>query len=245
MKHYLISGVAACLLGAASLGVSPVALAQQTTEPDLTDTLADPRNLPEALTAEKAPKDAQSKAEKDAETLRRIEKSLNSIKSMTAAFVQRAPDGTVAEGTLSLERPGKLRFDFGDDAPFLVVSNGNLLTFIDYDVKQVSRWPIKKTPLGILVDDEIRFDGSVEVPDIVYFAGLVKVPVIDPERQEYGYIVLIFEESSMELRSWEVIDAQGYTTRVALINPQYNVKIDEKAFTYKDPRPPKRGPRRH
>ncbi len=187
---------------------------------------------------------ALDKQARNDETLRKIEQSLNAIKSMKTDFIQRAPDGSVAEGVLYLERPGKLRFDFGDDAPFLVVSNGSLLTFVDYDVKQVSRWPIRKTPLGILVDDEIRFDNSIEVPDIIRFAGLVKVPVIDPKRQEYGYIILIFEESTMELRAWEVVDAQGYTTRVALVNPEYNVEIDGKYFKFKDPRPRRHGPRR-
>jgi len=187
---------------------------------------------------------AVDKKARNDETLRKIEQSLNAIKSMKTDFIQRAPDGSVAEGVLYLERPGKLRFDFGDDAPFLVVSNGSLLTFVDYDVKQVSRWPIRKTPLGILVDDEIKFDGAIEVPDIIRFAGLVKVPVIDPKRQEYGYIILIFEESTMELRAWEVVDAQGYTTRVALVNPEYNVEIDGKYFKFKDPRPRRHGPRR-
>ncbi len=184
------------------------------------------------------------KKAKDTETLARIEKSLNAIQSMKADFVQRAPDGSVAEGVIYLERPGKLRFDFGKDAPFLLVSNGSLLTFVDYEVKQVSRWPIKKTPLGILVDEEITFDAKIEVPDIIRFAGLVKVPVIDPKRQEYGYIILIFEESTMELRAWESVDAQGYSTRVALVNPEYNIDIDRKQFTFRDPRPKRRGPRR-
>ncbi len=187
--------------------------------------------------------EAGEKAKKD-ETLDQIALSLNAIKTLKADFIQRAPDGSVAEGVLYLERPGKLRFDFGKDAPFLVVSNGSLLTFVDYEVKQVSRWPIKKTPLGILVDKEIKFDSKIEVPDIIRFAGLIKVPVIDPKRQEYGYIILIFEESTMELRAWESVDAQGYTTRVALINPEYNVEIDKKHFTFRDPRPSKRGPRR-
>ncbi len=200
---------------------------------------ADVPASPDEILDREAARKARDKA-----TLHRIEQSLNAIHSLKAAFVQRAPDGSVAEGTLYLERPGKLRFDFGDNAPFLLVSNGTMLTFVDYEVSQVSRWPIRKTPLGILVDEEIRFDSAIEVPEIIRFAGLIKVPVIDPERREYGYIILIFEESTLELRAWESVDAQGYTTRVALVNPEYNVAIEGKNFTFKDPRPSKRGPRR-
>ncbi len=206
------------------------------------DRLALAADIPVAPTAQDTKKALQEK--QNAELLDRIEKHLNSIHSMKSAFIQRAPDGTTMEGTLYMERPGKLRFDFGKDAPFLLVSNGHLLTFVDYDVKQVSRWPIKKTPLGILVDKEIKFDKSVEIPDIIRFAGLIKLPVIDPKRREYGYIVLIFEESTLDLRAWESVDAQGYVTRVALVNPEYNIAIDKKRFTYRDPRPKRHGPRR-
>jgi len=179
------------------------------------------------------------------EILRRAEKSLNAIHSLKTEFIQRAPDGSALSGVLYLERPGKLRFDYGKDAPFLVVSDGTLLTFVDYQVKQVSRWPIKKTPLAVLVNKEIKFGSTIEIPDIVRSAGLVKIPIIDPERQQdYGYIILIFEESTMELRAWESVDVQGYTTRVSLVNPEYNVAIDNKYFSFKDPRPSQRGPRK-
>ncbi|MCK5423726.1 MAG: outer-membrane lipoprotein carrier protein LolA [Emcibacter sp.] len=235
MKNIFISLLTVCFMWG-----HMVATAQ---EPQSAEEDAIERPVVETLAQKQARTEAGNKAIK-ADTLARIERSLNSIRSLKANFVQRAPDGTVAEGMLYLERPGKIRFDFGEDAPFLVVSNGKLLTFVDYEVKQVSRWPIKKTPLGILVDDEIKFDSKIEIPDIIRFAGLVKVPVIDPKRQEYGYIILIFEESTMELRAWESVDAQGYTTRVALVNPEYNVAIDKKRFTYKDPRPRRRGPRR-
>ena len=199
--------------------------------------------MPGVVLADKTEKSVPIRSKQDIAILHRVEQSLNAIHSLKAEFVQRAPDGSVTEGVVYLERPGKLRFDYGENAPFLVVSNGSLLTFVDYEVKQVSRWPIRKTPLGILVDEKIKFDSTVEIPDVIRFAGLVKIPVIDPKRRDYGYIILIFEESTMELRAWESVDAQGYTTRVALVNPEYNIEIDKKQFTFKDPRPRKHGPR--
>ncbi|WP_321396398.1 outer membrane lipoprotein carrier protein LolA [Emcibacter sp.] len=200
----------------------------------------------EVTTVEPAP--SLVTGEDRTQVIARIEESLNTIKSLTAQFIQRAPDGAVSEGTVFLERPGKLRFDYEDDLPFLIVSDGTMLSFVDYEVDQVTRWPISKTPLGILVDETVSLSGKIEVPEIIRFAGLLKVPVVDKERDEQGYITLIFEESTMELRAWEVMDAQGYLTRVALVNPQYNVDIDKKRFTFKDPRPvskrPFQGPRR-
>ena len=185
--------------------------------------------------------------QKRIEIIAKIEDTLNHIKSLKATFVQRGPQGNVDEGTIYIVRPGKIRFEYDQENPILVVSNGDMLSFIDYEVKQVSRWPIDKTPLGILVDEHINLnDKDIKIPEIIRFAGLIKVSVIQPNQEDQGHITLIFEESTMELRAWEVIDVQGYTTRIALLNPQYNIPVDDKLFTFEDPRPHKtnRGPRR-
>jgi len=178
--------------------------------------------------------------------LTKVEDTLNRVRSMKASFVQRGPAGNVDEGTIFLERPGKIRFEYNNDNPILVVSNGDMLSFIDYEIKQVSRWPVDKTPLSVLVDEKINLkDQDIEIPEIIRFAGLIKISVIQADQKDQGFITLIFEESTMELKSWEVIDVQGYTTRVALLNPEYNVTVDQKQFTFDDPRPQRnRGPRR-
>lgn len=176
----------------------------------------------------------------------KVEDTLNRIRSLKATFIQRGPEGNVDEGTIFLERPGKIRFEYADDNPILVVSNGDMLSFVDYEIKQVSRWPIDKTPLGILVDEHIDLKNKdIEIPEMIRFAGLIKMSVLQPDQKDQGYITLIFEESTMELKSWEVVDVQGYTTRIALLNPEYNVPVEGKQFTFDDPRPQRnRGPRR-
>lgn len=168
--------------------------------------------------------------------LSRVEDYLNSIQSLEAGFIQRGPDGGVAEGTLSLERPGKLRFDYEDDIPLLLVSDGTTLTFVDYDVKQVTRWPIMDTPLGILVAREIDLSGDMIVSTYQDDGGLLRVTIKDPKRMDEGYISLIFEQNPMVLRAWDAIDAQGLVTRITLVNAEANVDLAKSLFTFKDPR---------
>lgn len=169
-------------------------------------------------------------------TLRRVEDYLNGIKSLESGFIQRGPDGTVTEGTLSLERPGRLRFDYTDDIPLLLVSDGTTLTFVDYEVKQVTRWPIMDTPLGILVAKHIDLRGDLIVTASEAEGGLLRVTVKDPKRLDEGYITLIFEQNPLVLRAWDAVDAQGFVTRVALVNMETNVALADSLFTFKDPR---------
>jgi hypothetical protein len=57
---------------------------------------------------------------------------------MTARFTQADGRGRTQSGTLSLKRPGKIRFEYGAGANMLMVGDGKNLTFVDYEVGQKS-----------------------------------------------------------------------------------------------------------
>ncbi len=176
-----------------------------------------------------------------------IEDYLQGLRSMEARFIQQGPDGTMAEGTMLLKRPGRLRFEYGKDIPLLLVSNGKILSFIDYDINQVTRWPIRDTPLGVLVDDEIDLSKDLNVKRINTADGLLRVEIKDPKHEDEGFITLIFNASPLELRAWEVTDSQGLKTRVTLIDPVTNVTLKNSQFEFDDPRtlPMTGGRKRH
>ena len=73
---------------------------------------------------------------------------------MTANFLQTDGKGRQMAGTLSLKRPGKIRFAYGGGVNMLLVANGKTLNFIDYDVGQKSSWPIAKSPLAVLLSPQ-------------------------------------------------------------------------------------------
>ena len=51
---------------------------------------------------------------------------------------------------------------------------------------------------------------------------------------ESGAVTLVFSDHPFALRKWEVVDAQGMTTQVALVDPQFDVEIDKGLFDYGD-----------
>ena len=83
--------------------------------------------------------------------LKAVEASLAATQSMTANFLQTDGKGRQMAGTLSLKRPGKIRFAYGGGVNMLLVADGQRLNFIDYDVGQKSSWPIAKSPLAVLL----------------------------------------------------------------------------------------------
>lgn len=187
-------------------------------------------------TIEVAPSQGQG-----AVSLQAVERFLNGVKTMTAAFVQVAPDGALSHGRFYLERPGKVRFEYSDETPILIVGDGKILNFIDYEVGQVTRWPISDTPLALLVADQIAFGSNVEISAAGPggLAGLTSVTAFDPAKPEQGTLTMIFSgagASGLTLVAWEVIDAQGALTRITLEGYTLNGPLQKSLWTFDDPR---------
>ena len=175
-----------------------------------------------------------------------VQAHLRGVQTMTADFEQTNAKGQIVSGTLRLKKPGKVRFEYQKGVPLLVVGDGKALTMIDYSVKQVSRWPIGKTPLALLLDPDKDVAGYATIvpsgrPDLVVLAGQ------DKKHREYGSITVTFRRSAgapggLVLDGWQVLDSQNNRTTVRLSNQRFNVPVDDSAFQWTDPRP--KGPRR-
>lgn len=166
---------------------------------------------------------------------------LKATSSMTASFAQTDRAGKTVTGTLSLKRPGKIRFSYQKGVPLLIVSDGRALTFVDYGVKQVQQWPVKNSPLGVLLDpnrDLSRYARMVESSN----ASVVTAQVRDPRRPELGTLTLAFTRqpsapAGLMLQGWVALDNQGNRTTVRLSNQRFNVPVSDEAFKWRDPRP--------
>jgi outer membrane lipoprotein-sorting protein len=178
-------------------------------------------------------------------TLAAVSAHLRAVDTMTASFSQTDARGAVLSGLLSMKRPGRIRFEYQKGVPILLVGDGKALVFIDYQVKQVQRWPITNTPLGVLLDpnrDLARFAKIIPNAD----PKIVLVETRDPKHPEYGVITLAFYRSDsapggLMLQGWVALDGQNKRTIIRLGGQKFNVPISDQAFTWRDPRIKTRG----
>lgn len=194
-----------------------------------------------------APLAAQpAKAQPGKSDLDQVVSALRGISTMQADFTQTDRQGGVANGVMTLKRPGKIRFDYGKKSDFLVVSNGKSLYVVDYQVGQVERWPITNSPLGALFDpdrDVKRFGKLVATSN----PQVLSVEVRDPDKPEFGVINLIFVRNAaapggLQLSHWVALDAQNHRTTVRLSNHRYGLSVADSTFTFRDPRKTTRRP---
>lgn len=178
-----------------------------------------------------------------------IQAHLRAVNTMVADFSQTDASGKTLTGTLTLKRPGRIRFQYAKGVPLLIVGDGKALTMIDYQVAQVSRWPIGNSPLALLLDPDKDVTGSVSVVPLPnggvareFPQGRVMINGRDPKHPEFGTITLGFTRApsapgGLVLAGWTVADAQGGRTTTVLSNQRFNVPVANTVFTYRDPRP--------
>lgn len=188
-------------------------------------------------TAQQSPSDA----------LNSISTHLRAMTTMTANFSQSDRSGQIQNGKLLLKQPGRIRFQYGKEANLLIVGDGKALTMIDYDVKQVQRWPIKNSPLGALLNpkrDLSKYGKMIPTrnPDTL------SVEVRDPKRPEYGTITMVFNKTAgapggLSLQGWVSLDSKNNRTSIRLSNQKFGVPIANNSFKWTDPRRKRRGRR--
>jgi outer membrane lipoprotein-sorting protein len=172
----------------------------------------------------------------DTADLARVESYLNAIRTLRSHYFQINPDGSMAEGTFYLSRPGKLRFDYDPPTPILVVGDGTWLHYHDRELGQVNDYPIFDTPIGVLAEDRIRFEPPVLVMGVVRQPGVLRIRLAEEKDPGQGSLELTFEDHPLALKQWSLVDPQGRTTTVAFLDMTTNLKLDDRLFVFDDPR---------
>jgi len=170
----------------------------------------------------------------DAAAVQRAIRYLNDLSTLRARFVQVSSNGTYAEGEVTVERPGRLRFEYDPPNPVLLIANGLSLLFYDRELKQASFLPLWETPLWFLIRDEVKLSDDLQVTAVERGQGVLKVTLRNKDSVDAGSLTLIFGDAPMSLRKWELVDAQGISTQVSLINPEFGGPVDAATFEYDD-----------
>lgn len=173
-------------------------------------------------------------------TLAQVQSHLRAVSTMQADFTETDRTGRSVSGQVSLKRPGRIRFQYQRGVNKLIVSDGRALTFVDYEVNQVQRWPIGDSPLGVLLNPERDMSRFAEI--VSGGSNEVRVRARDPEHPEYGVITIFFARDAgapggLMLEGWTVRDSQNNLTAIRLSNQRFGMAIPDSTFRFRDPRP--------
>jgi outer membrane lipoprotein-sorting protein len=170
--------------------------------------------------------------------LDKVSAYLNSIHSLKARFVQIGPEGGTDQGTLYIQKPGQIRFEYNPPSPLLVVATGGRVYVKNSRLNTVDHYDLSDTPLGLLLNRDVDLKANRAVMGITEQNGAVIVQARTSTNRNNSNITLVFSAPALELRQWTVRDNQGGNTTVALQSAETGVAIDPTLFT-----PPQKTPR--
>ncbi|MEY4878712.1 MAG: hypothetical protein RJB62_180 [Pseudomonadota bacterium] len=175
----------------------------------------------------------------DTATLGRVSAYLNSIDSAQGQFVQVAADGMSDDGTFYLRKPGRVRFEYAAPNPNLIIADGSTIAIENSDLKTTDRYPLTDSPLRLLLSSDVDLATDSRVVAVAREAGAVRVTARQEEGLAQGQITLEFADNGtdLELRQWEVIDAQGLRTLIAVTELQSGVTLSPSLFVIEDENP--------
>lgn len=156
--------------------------------------------------------------------------SLNRQKNIKARFVQVAHSGALSQGDLYMQRPGKLRFAYDAPSPLTIVANGNVVAVEDSRMRDVTRVPLRSTPLFYVLKDQISLAQDTRVLRVAREGDALYVTARDAKGEARGQITMMFVGNDYTLLQWSITDGQNRTTRVSLSNVQSVTRHDPSLF---------------
>jgi len=172
-----------------------------------------------------------------------LHRFFNHVNSVQAQFNQVVLDealNTLQEsaGTLYIERPNKFRWDY--DTPFKqeIVADGKRIWVYDKELQQVTvrdlTGGLGDTP-AVLLAGKGRLEDRFTVKSMGEQGDLTWAQLI-PKNKDGGFedIRIGFEKG--KLKTLEMVDGFGQTTRVTLRNSRENVRIDPARFRFTPPK---------
>ncbi len=172
---------------------------------------------------------------KDRAAVQQIEDYINSITTLQARFIQLNPNGRFVEGTVSIWRPGRLRFEYDPPIPYRLIADGNQLIFYDAQLDAPAYMSVDDTPLEVLLAERVSLTENVEVTKIEHGYGSLRITLVWPDRRDQGRVQITFSERPFELKKWSLIDTRGVAIHIALMDAKFGLKLDPKLFEFKNP----------
>ena len=163
-----------------------------------------------------------------------ISKFLSGITSLSAEFIQVDSNGNSETGMIFMQKPGKLRVEYTQPNPNLIISDNRKLVHINKKIPYINVYKMSDLPIKMLVSKKFLIN-DYKIIDYQNQNKIVEIELKEKESQKLESIRLIFEEKPLILKKWIIKDGTGTQTVIFLKNLSMNNKLNQKLFRIEDP----------
>lgn len=166
------------------------------------------------------------------EDVSKVENYLNSIKTLSADFIQIASNGEQVEGHLYVEKPNKIRMEYKAPSNVLIVGNGDYIVYYDKELDQVTNIDYDDIPAAMVLANTVKIGKDLKVTDFVKDPGMTRMSLKYNNSGDLGPFTLVFSNSPFELKQWKVITPQSLEVSLSLYDTVVDSKLDDDLFKF-------------
>jgi outer membrane lipoprotein-sorting protein len=158
-------------------------------------------------------------------TKNEIINNFKKINNISFNFKQNINDKT-EEGNCVIKYPQKIHCSYNNIKKKIIVSNGNSLVIKNREGKEYFLYPLKQTPLILILDKELLLSKIIKLEprlaDEKYYFFSIK--------DNGNEINIFFDKISYDLIGWQTEDIYQNLVITYIYNIKKNINIDEKLF---------------
>ena len=171
-----------------------------------------------------------------------VEKYLNGLATWSADFTQTIDDGhgkvlRSAAGKLSLQKPGRFRWDYSQPSEQLILADGKQIWFYDKDLQQANVRDmdanLANTP-AVLLSGGGSLSSQFDVSALPPSDGLEWYQLV-PKRADTDFQLVRIGFRNGELASMFLADKLNQITQLTFSNPKRNAKFVPDLFSFVPP----------
>jgi len=172
-----------------------------------------------------------------------LKQLLNDVKTMQATFTQTIYDNhgkavQTSSGDMSMERPGKFRWQVKKPIPQLIIANQQKLWIYDPDLEQVTIRKLEKatgdTPALLLSHVDSGLDKSYDVKALN--AQGMQWFVLIPKNKEGMFEQIRLAFLNKQIQQMQLQDHLDHSTQIKFTNIKTNTGIADSLFNFKAPK---------
>lgn len=166
----------------------------------------------------------------DRSLINNIKLSLDEISSLQARFVHKDSTGKSYQGTLSLQRPWKMRMEYDVPSPFLIVADGHALIYEDQVTHEATYLSLETSPLSFLLEEKTNLQKVFHIDKIEEKEDKILVSCRD--KKNYFSLLLVFSKKEKSILGWTSKDAQGNEVNITLHSLRRNAVLSDNLFRF-------------
>ena len=155
---------------------------------------------------------------------------ITATKTLSFNFIQKIEEKEEI-GQCTIKYPLLMKCDYQNYKQKVIISNGRTVAIIKKKYKKIYRYPVKSTPLFIILKKQEIINLIRKQPPTEISANLIKFEFIDKKKNK---LKILFDKNSLEFKGWETKDAYSNNVSFIINNLKINNQIVDEFFKIPD-----------